>query len=57
MPAGVANYMSAGTDRFTLDGLELAPGLVWAVEVREEVTAGGIVLPDVDDAQKLRIAC
>ena len=57
MPAGVANYMSAGTDRFTLNGLELAPGLVWAVEVREEVTAGGIVLPDVDDAQKVRIAC
>ena len=54
MPAGVANYQSSGS--FTLTGLELAPGLVWAVEVREEKTAGGIVLPDVEDAQKVRIA-
>lgn len=54
MPAGVANYQTSGT--FTLTGLELAPGLVWAVEVREERTASGLVLPDVEDAQKVRIA-
>jgi len=57
MPAGVANYGTTGTDRLTLDHCELMPGLIWAVEVREEVTSGGIVLPDVEDAQKVRVGC
>lgn len=56
MPAGVAEYLSTGTGNIAFDDLELMPGLIWAEEVREERTAGGLILPDVDDAQKVRIA-
>ena len=56
MPAGRADYMTTGTSAPTMDEIELLPGMIWAEEVREEVTKGGLIIPDVEDAQKIRIA-
>lgn len=56
MPAGVANYLSTGTVQLDMADVELMPGLVWAEEVREETTRNGLILPDVGDAQKIRVA-
>lgn len=55
MPAGVAEYKTTGTMRLDVGKCEPQPGILWAIELREEVTSGGIHLPDTLDAQKLRI--
>ncbi len=56
MPAGVAEYSSTGTRVLALGDIRPRPNLVLAIEVKEERTSQGLILPDVGDAQKVRIA-
>ncbi len=55
MPAGIAEYETTGTRMIDLATCIPQPGVLWGIELREEVTQGGIVLPDTGDAQALRI--
>lgn len=55
MPAGVAEFETTGTQQIDINTCEPQPGVLWAIELREEVTQGGIVLPDTGEVQALRI--
>lgn len=56
MPAGVANYTTTGTQPVSIDDLVVFEDIVLCEEILEEKTVGGIILPDVQDAQKMRWA-
>lgn len=57
MPAGIAEYNSTGTQVLDLvSDFVVADDIIVAEEILEEVTKGGIVLPDFKDAQKMRWA-
>lgn len=57
MPAGIANYSTTGTRMIDLEReFYVADDIVVAEEILEEKTAGGIIIPDVQDAQKMRWA-
>lgn len=57
MPAGIAQYQTTGTQLIDLEReFYVADDIVVAEEILEEVTKGGIIIPDVQDAQKMRWA-
>lgn len=57
MPVGVAEYTSTGTQEFdVINDFVVFSDVVIAEEILEETSKGGIILPDVGDAQKLRFA-
>ena len=61
MPAPEAKYNSTGTFDFSWDDFEVMSDIVAAEEILEHTSKGGIVIPDVKDAQHVRwarvIAC
>lgn len=57
MTVGVAEYITTGTQEFDIiNDFVVASDIVICEEILEETSKGGIILPDVGDAQKLRFA-
>jgi len=56
MPAPAAKYITTGTADFTWDDFEVMSDICAGEEILEHVSKGGIMIPDVGDAQKQRWA-